>query len=287
MTEATEPVLALTLLGVPVAVRVEDASLRARVGLSYSTSRCPVTAASALGAELVRQESGWRVLVAGREAVESDDPTLALRALHHELLHALMRRATGLFYVHAAVVRLDGRGVVLPGLSGAGKSTLALASLCAGAGYLSDELLAFDPVRGTARAFPRAPKIRDACAAYFPGLASAFSGSGEGRLLPLERLPGAGLVEETRVSVVVVPRWDAGGTEQLESLTPGEALLELAASALNFGTHRQRSLDHLTALARGVRAFRLRWRDPHAALAALRAALGPSEPPAPSRRHAP
>ena len=47
------------------------------------------------------------------------------------------------------------------------------AFVAAGAGFLSDELLAFDPDAGRARAFPRAIKIRDECVDYFPELGTA------------------------------------------------------------------------------------------------------------------
>ena len=279
--------LELALLGTRVRVAVDDPELARRVALSYGAAPGPVVdeprvVAPAQGpplrARLERGHGGWRAVVDGREPVAAADPHGALRALHHELLHALMRRAPRLFFVHAAVVELDGLGIALPGLSGAGKSTLALAALCAGAGYLSDELLAFDPERRVALAFPRAPKLREVCFGWFPGLERDLAGAGEERILPLARLPGAGLLAETRIGAVVVPRWDPQGRDEPLPVSPGEALLELAGSALNFGTHRQRSLDHLTSLARGVRAFRVGWRDPHAAVAALRASLGAGRP---------
>ena len=56
------------------------------------------------------------------------------------------------------------------------------------------------------------------------------------------------------------------GPTALTPVTAGASLLELAASSLNFGTHRSASLDHLGALVAGTAAYRLRWREPAQAL---------------------
>lgn len=48
-------------------------------------------------------------------------------------------------FVHAGVVGINGKAVVLPGRSGAGKSTLVAALLDAGADYYSDDMAIFDP----------------------------------------------------------------------------------------------------------------------------------------------
>ena len=73
---------------------------------------------------------------------------------------------------------------------------------------------------------------------------------------------------------VVAPRWDGDvpngtradvGRDRCCSSSP--------RSALNFGTHRTQSLDHLTNLVRGAACFRLSWREPHEAVALVRGAL--------------
>jgi hypothetical protein len=265
--------LALELLGVPVRIRCDADDLAARLAVCYASSRArEPRAGTALEARLEERADTYRVGVDGREPVAAGDPIEAVRLLNHELMHGVMLRAPQLFYVHAAVVRWRGRGILLPGLSRAGKSTLALAFLEAGASYLSDELLAFDAARGVARAFPRALKIRDDCVAYFPTLADRFVGTGEGRFLPFDALAPDVVVEETPVDLVLMPAWSAGGREELAPLSPGATLLELAASSLNFGTHRAGSIDHLGALVTGTRAYHLRWREPGSAVARVGAA---------------
>jgi hypothetical protein len=209
-------------------------------------------ASAALHASVDRCGVRWRIVVEGREERQADDAIAAVRALNHELLHAVMLRVPELYFVHAAVVAWRGRGIVLPGLSRAGKSTLALALLLEGASFLSDELLALDPGRGTARAFPRAVKIRDECIGYFPELAASFAGTGEGRF-----------------AAVVVPRWTETGTSRIARIPRGAALLALSESSLNFGTHRLRSLDWLAELACRVESFSLEWSEPREAARAV------------------
>lgn len=209
---------------------------------------------------------GFEILVAGRERVLAADPIQAVRALNHELMHAIMRRRPDLLFVHAGVVAWDERAIVLPGVSRAGKSTLVLALLAAGARFLSDELLVWDAANGVARAFPRAPKLRDECVAYFPALLDACAGEGEGRFVPIEAL-GSTVVESAVPIAIVEPRWEAHRSDRLERITAAAAVLRLAASALNFGARGAGSIEPLAALAESTVAWRLEWRDPHAAAA--------------------
>ena len=51
---------------------------------------------------------------------------------------------------------------------------------------------------------------------------------------------------------------------------------ELTASALNFGTHRARSLDALSDMVGDARCFRVSWRDPREAAALLLSAISRS-----------
>lgn len=280
---APRPLQARRLLGVPVRLDCDDPELAARLERCYE--RFPPSAeepaeepADPLEAVLEAEGSGWRVRVAGRAPRRVDDPVAAVRTFNHELLHGVMLRTPELYFVHAGVVAVGGRAVVLPGLSQAGKSTLVLALLEEGARLLSDELLAYDPRTRTAHAFPRAIKIRDTCAPYFPGLSEAFEGSGEGRFLSFSALRSDVVQEEAPIGAIVVPRWaGARGRLELEPITSGRALLELAGSSLNFGTHRVRSLDCLAALADGTRAWRLAWASPREAARGLLAALEESE----------
>jgi len=266
--------LALELLGVPVRLECDDPELERRLELCYARLATPhgngrANGSVALDAALRRAGASWKIQVSGRDACSASDPLAALRTLNHELLQGLMLRARSFFFVHAAVLEWQGRGIVLPGLSRAGKSTLALALLLEGARFLSDELLAFDPARRSARALPRALKIRDECVGYFPELARSFQGTGEGRFLPFAALRPDVLADEVPIAAVIVPRWSEVQELRLEPISRGAALLALAESSLNFGTHRQESLDRLADLVREARTLALAWHEPRAAARAV------------------
>lgn len=269
-----EGALDLHLLGVPVRLACPDPQWLQRLALCYARSKSARKDALALDASLTPDGARWRIAVDGREERVEDDPIAAVRILNHELLQAVMQRARERYYVHAAVVAWRGRGIVLPGLSQAGKSTLALALVLEGARFLSDEILAVDRSSGRAVPFPRAIKIRDECVAYFPELAGAFQGGGEGRFLPFDALPADVIAGETEIAAIAVPRWSDQEPAALSPLTRGAALLALAASSLNFGAHRVESLDWLAGLVRDARTVSLFWREPRAAARALLAELG-------------
>lgn len=271
--------LTVELLGVRVRIRCEEATARRRLEVAYGRSllaeASPRTSGPALEACLTDDRASWLLRVDGRAERREEDPDLALRGFHHELLHGVMLRRSDLYFVHAAVVVLEERALVLPGLSRAGKSTLALALVERGARFLSDELLAFEPATGLALAFPRAPKIRDECLGYFPRFAGRWVGQGEARSLPFDALGPEAVAERATPGAVVVPRWrapDEPGSAPLDacvSLSPGRALLALTSSSLNFGAHREASLERLARLVEHGRCASIDWRDPGRAAHAI------------------
>lgn len=251
-------------LGVPVLVRSECDELRDRVGVAHaSMEEHDEAEAKCLLASVRRHGDRWRLQVGDRPSVDAGDATSAARSLNHEIMHCVMLARPEHFYVHAGVVAVDGAAVILPGLSRAGKSTLVLALVAAGARFLSDELLVWSPDRRACLAFPRAIKIRDECVRYFPELGDRFTGSGETRFVVPEWLREDRLAESAPPRLVVVPKW--GNEDRIATLARGRSLLALTRSALNFGTHEHRSIDHLADLAYATRAVSLTWKDPHVA----------------------
>jgi hypothetical protein len=69
-------------------------------------------------------------------------------------------RLEGLVAIHAAVLALDDRLIILPGRSHTGKSTIALAMRDAGALLLSDEYALVDPSDGSVMGWPRPARLR-------------------------------------------------------------------------------------------------------------------------------
>lgn len=87
---------------------------------------------------------GFRCVVDGRLCLEHPDREPVLAQLAHELMLHVAERAPELVFLHAGVVGIGGRALVLPGPSFAGKTTLVAALVRAGAVYLSDEYAVLD-----------------------------------------------------------------------------------------------------------------------------------------------
>ncbi len=85
----------------------------------------------------------------------------ALHALDSAIRTAIALEAPGLVFVHAGVVAVDGRAIVIPGPSMAGKTTLVAALVRAGATYLSDEYAVLD-TGGLVHPYPRRLSVRGA-----------------------------------------------------------------------------------------------------------------------------
>lgn len=286
-----QPPIDVRLVDEPVAIETNDADAHTILARCYrdagdageratapATVPATVLDRARLHARLRRGEDSdaFTIDVEGRETVRATGITSAVRTFNHELAHGVMLRSRDHFFVHAGVVSVGGRGIVLPGLSRAGKSTLVLALLERGAAFLSDELLAFDPAARVARAFPRALKIRDESYDYFPSVAAAMVGEGEGRFLPAS--VAFALADRVPVDLIVAPQWDPAGDDRLRATSRGETLLSLTASALNIGSHGGgASMGHLSALVASAPGYAVAWRDPHAAAAGILAALAGSD----------
>lgn len=261
------------LLDVPVVVHSPSPEIIERVALCYTAlAGHDLEDEACLRGEV--DTSAWTVRVTGRADVSVEGFTAAIRTLNHELVHGLMLRRRELFYVHAGVVAVDGEALILPGLSRAGKSTLVLALLQQGADFLSDELLVFDPSDKTLLPFPRAVKVRDECVAYFPTLASAFVGQGEGRFLQFDALGDLCIARTATPAHIAAPRWEAAVVDKVEPLSRGQGLVHLTESVLNFGSHGPGSIDHLAELVGAASCSSVTWSDPHAAASLLLETLG-------------
>jgi hypothetical protein len=175
------------------------------------------------------------------------------------LVELLKRR--GLYGLHAGGVCRGGQALLLPGTSGSGKSTLTLALARAGFGLLGDDTLFLARRPGEAPrvlAFPDEFDLTDQTVSFFPELSSL---AGEPRLagwrkrqVRVEEAYGAPVVWECAPAVLVFPRVAGARHSELEPLSAGEALLELAPNVLL--TEPRSSQAHLDALAELVAASR-------------------------------
>jgi hypothetical protein len=87
---------------------------------------------------------GYEVTRDGDKLAHGASLAVSLGVLEAQLRMTIATSAPRGAFVHAGVVSLEGRAIVLPGFSFAGKTTLVRALLEQGAGYLSDEFALLD-----------------------------------------------------------------------------------------------------------------------------------------------
>ena len=129
-------------------------------------------------------------------------------------------------FVHAGVVVVNGRAIVLPGRSFTGKSTATEALVDAGATYYSDEYAVLD-TDGLVHAFPRPINRR----------------TGEG--VALVRLDGGG--PPVPAGTVALARYVAGAEWRPVPVDTGEAVLQVIEQTVGARTDPPRVLHCLTA----------------------------------------
>jgi hypothetical protein len=183
----------------------------------------------------------------------------AYRLVHDRVLRAA--RDDGWTRLHAAVVDVDGRRVLLAGRSGAGKTTLAARLLADGVAVLADEG-AF--VRdGLAVPLPRRWHVRQSTLEHVPLLRTARNTV----VLPYDPplwtvdpadLNGPWRLEPARVDHVVLLEPVHRGESALVPAGTAAGIGELLAEALPYADRRDRTVRALARLLRDASCHRLR-----------------------------
>ena len=217
--------------GVAFEVRADDPRLRAAVRTRFPPGWRATRRTPSLLLSLVHdvRSPGVAVRMDGRLLARGLTHAQALDVLESELQLAVARLARPEVFVHAGVVAVDGRAILVPGRSGAGKTTLVRALIAAGATYYSDEYAVLDG-EGRVHPYARRPSVR------------VRAGGKERHPVPRGRgrrpLP-VGLVVETR--------YRPGARWSPVQLSGGERVLALLANTV---PARDRPAEVLAVLAR-------------------------------------
>lgn len=225
--------------GVVVGVEAQDPSffplLERRLP---SFPAAPRAVAPRLAYRVADAGAGRVVVVRGqRTLATASDLERASDCLIADLQSSLGRLAAGWTFVHAGVVAIDGRALILPARSWGGKSTLVAALLRAGASYSSDEFAVLDRdghVHPYAR--PLARRTAD-------------------RFLPLAHLGASIMTGCAAVGAVVFTEFRATAAQPLRRLSPGVAILRLLEQCLGARQRPAETLRALHALASVTPAF--------------------------------
>ncbi len=231
--------------GVELVVRANDRGILSRVDETYrwfaTDRRTDHDRGPVVEVALVRDSQGGTTIVDadGRTSRWRDDdqPLVALfDAIVSGLIAALA--GTGVLTIHAGVVALDGRAVLIAGRSGRGKTTLVLGLLRRGLDLLSDELALIAPDDRTVLAYPRGLHVRRDAVEMFPELGfladiapHELGGGSQWSIGPaiLEGAFGTKVAPSARLSAVILLDGDpAGDTVPDPSPVPGAiATMEL------------------------------------------------------------
>jgi hypothetical protein len=144
----------------------------------------------------------------------------AIDALESDLQLFVAETAPRRVFVHAGVVGVRGRAVIIPGRSFSGKTSLVAALVKAGATYYSDEYAVLDE-RGRVHHYARPLSIRENGYLERP------------KKYRVEALGGRSGVKPLPVAMVVVSKYQAGARWRPRRLSEGEGALELMANTVS------------------------------------------------------
>lgn len=153
------------------------------------------------------------------EIARTTDLDEAVRAFERDVTLMVGERARTRVLVHAGVVAVDGRAVVLPGRTLSGKSTLVADLVRAGAVYYSDEFAVLDQA-GRCHPFARPVSLR-------PDVHE------RGVQVPVADLGGSTGREPVPVGAVIVTSFRENARWRPRRLSPGRCVLELLKNTLS------------------------------------------------------
>ncbi len=229
--------LARSAFGVAVRVELEDPSLRGLVEEIMPPGGTPCDPSDATGrfSLVASGPDTYAVIVGDAPWIEHATIDVALDVLDAQLRMFIAANATDLIFVHAGVVAVGGRAVVIPGESFSGKTTLVRALVESGATYFSDEYAVLD-ADGNVHPYARRLSIRGDGAAT------------EER--PVSELGGVAAEDRAEVGTVLMTRYRAGAQWVPTRVSAGHGVVALLANTV---PAQERPRESLQALGRAIR----------------------------------
>ena len=217
-----------SLLGTTFAVTADEPALKALkstlAGVTATSTKEPTATASITN----------RTVTAPGLELQAHTKDHAVIALAGALELYAAERCPDRIAIHAGVIAVHDRALLLPGRSLAGKSTLTKALMDAGADYLSDEYAMLD-ADGLVHPYPRPLRLRlDGVKIIAP---------------PPDTRP-----EPRTVALIAALQHDDRGWS-VTPLSKGEATLRLIENAVPAQTRSKETLDATTAAARTAQAI--------------------------------
>lgn len=205
-------------------------------------------------------EEAHAVYVGDQRLLFSSDRDRMTDILLWHLNQRVMAETRSSVAVHAGVVSLNGRGVVIPGDADAGKSTLVAALVADGFDYLSDEGAMLDLVTGEVCPYPRAislqpgswPLVPDVRPHDHPG----YRATRQWYVQPTSIRPDV-IGPRCSVAAIVVPQRTPGTAAALRPLGRAATVRLLAKRATNLGDLGEKGFHALVTAVRDARCGQL------------------------------
>jgi hypothetical protein len=179
----------------------------------------------------------YDVLVDGEPVATGLPEDVALHVLDSQLRVRVAALAQDRIFIHAGVVSLGGRGLVLPGGSFSGKTTLVAALISEGALYYSDEFAVLD-AGGLAHPYPRRLSLRTD--GTFREYADASALGGRTGTAPV------------RPALIAIARWSPGTRWDPEPQGPGIGALALLSNAVGARQRTEATMDAISLAVDGA-----------------------------------
>ena len=205
---------------------------------------------------LVSDGDGAYVFTRGDSPVAKNiDLDFGLMMIETQIRIYLGQEAPNRIFVHAGVVAVGDRALILPGRSFAGKTTLVRAFVRAGATYLSDEFAILDG-EGLVHPYPTRLSIRNSeppMAQDPPG--PRMEDPGARSLVHISELGGLSGEAALPVAAIVVTTYRRGAVWEPRELTPGRAALALLYNTVAALTRHEEALAVLSRATSGALLF--------------------------------
>jgi hypothetical protein len=181
------------------------------------------------------QDGQYRVLVDGQSVAAAMDGDGAVHVLDAEIRLRIAACVREYVFVHAGVVAVEGRALLLPGRTFRGKTTLVGALVAAGATYYSDEYAVLDET-GAVHPYARRLSVRS-------------GNGGRGKLRLVDDLGGVAGVVPARPAVIAITVYVPGACWQPEARDASRGALELLANSFLANERPEASVRAVTRAA--------------------------------------
>lgn len=185
---------------------------------------------------LTVKDSVFELRKNGEMIADSSTPESLLEMFEREIRITVAEFAVGKVFLHAGVVAIDGKAIVIPGRSFRGKTTLVAEMVKNGAVYYSDEYAVLDE-NGFVHPFPKMLSMR--------GIVNDYVQVD----LPVEELGGVAGTKPIPVALVLITEYKKNARWKPRTLSNGQGIMEILPHTLPIRNKPEFTLNVLNNVA--------------------------------------